>query len=143
MVRLTWQVIDGRRECVGLNISSMATPAENRAVPPFLQMPDEGVPLTPGVVRDLKVGELIRSERERQDKQWGTPVVRPPGLRESTFKRLQEAAVIYRAAYSSGDKPTTAVAEHFGLTVGGASNLVSRARELGLLPPTSRGAPQG
>lgn len=142
MLRMYWQTIDGRPECVGIKLSSMATKAENRAVPPPLQMPETGVPITTGVIRDLKLGERIRAERERLTPQ-GVAVARPPGLRESTFERLKEAAAIYRAAYATDGKPTTAVAEHFGLTVGGASNLVSRARDLGLLPPTSRGAPQG
>lgn len=70
-------------------------------------------------------------------------MVRPAGLRESTFERLKEAARIYQEAFAAGGKPTTAVAEHYGLTVGGASNLVSRARDIGLLPPTTRGGAQG
>ncbi|GAA0719518.1 hypothetical protein Drose_05835 [Dactylosporangium roseum] len=143
MLRMYWQTIDGRRECVGIKLSSMATRAENRAVPPPLQMPATGVPLTPGIVRELRIGDLIRAERERLDETRDAPAVRPAGLRESTWRRLQEVAAIYRAAYSAGGKPTTAVAERFGLTVGGASSLVSRARDVGLLPPTSRGASQG
>ncbi|GAA2347204.1 hypothetical protein GCM10010170_034570 [Dactylosporangium salmoneum] len=143
MLRLYWQQIDGRTECVGMKLSSMASPAENRAVPPHLQMPTVGVPLPLTLVRDLKLGEIIRAERERLDAGQVVAPAKPPSLRQSTWERLQEAATIYRAAYATSGKPTSAVADHFGLTVGGASNLVSRARELGLLPPTSRGASQG
>lgn len=142
MLRLYWQTIDGRPECVGMKLSSMATRAENRQVPPHLQMPATGIPLTTGVVRDVKLGEQINAGRKMVTP--GREVIRPPGLRESTFERLKEAARIYREAFTSGGgKPTTAVAEHFGLTVGGASSLVSRARDIGLLPPTSKGASQG
>jgi hypothetical protein len=141
MLQLYWQTIDGRPECVGMKLSSMAGRSENRKVPPFYRMPERGIPLTTGIIRDVKIGEVMRADRERLTSR--TEVVRPAGLRESTFQRLQEAARIYREAFASTGKPTTAVAEHFGLTVGGASNLVSRARELGLLPPTSRGASQG
>ncbi len=141
MLQLYWQQIDGRPECVGMKLSSMAGRSENRKVPPPLQMPERGIPLTTGIIRDVKIGEIMRGDREHLTRR--TEVVRPAGLRESTFLRLQETARIYREAFAAGGKPTTAVAEHFGLTVGGASSLVSRARDLGLLPPTTRGASQG
>lgn len=146
MLCLYFQDIDGRTECVGLKLTSMATTDENRAVPPPLQMPELGIPLNPGLIRELKLGERIRDARVSIDRPLlgsAPAVTRPPGMRESTYRRLQEAAGVYRAAFAAGGKPTTAVAEHFGLTVGGASNLVSRARELGLLPPTSQGASHG
>lgn len=146
MLQIYFQDIDGRPECVGLKLSSMATADENREVPPPLQMPAMGIPLTPGLIRELKLGEQIRDAQASMG--FGLNGVapaasRPPGMRDSTYRRLQEAADVYRAAFAAGGKPTTAVAGHFGLTVGGASNLVSRARELGLLPPTSQGASHG
>jgi hypothetical protein len=64
-------------------------------------------------------------------------------MRKSAADRLRTAADIYRAALRDGRKPTKAVAEHFGITPGGASNLISRARTAGLLPPTSAGVPMG
>lgn len=142
MLQLYWQTIDGRPECVGMKFSSMATRGENRSLSPNLQMPMTGVPLPTSILRDLKLGERIRAEREHLAPP-RSEVVRPAGLRESTFKRLKEAARIYQEAFAAGGKPTSAVAEHYGLTPGGASNLVSRARDIGLLPPTSKGAPQG
>lgn len=146
MLCMYFQDVDGRPECVGLKLTSMATAEENREVPTPLQMPEMGIPLTPGLIRELKLGERIRDARTSLDFTLGgapPAAVRPPGMRESTYRRLQEAADVYRAAFAAGGKPTTAVAEHFRLTVGGASNLVSRARELGLLPPTSQGASHG
>lgn len=146
LLTLYFQKIDGRQECVGLKFASMATTEENQSMPPDWQMPEIGIPLTPGLIRDLKLGEQLREARAFIDNPLGTPrpeITRPPGMRESTFERLKETARIYREAFAADGKPTTAVAEHFGLTVGGASNLVSRARELGLIPPTSRGASAG
>lgn len=146
MLELRFQDVDGRPECVGLKLTSMATREENDQAPPHLQLPEIGIPLTTGIIRDLKLGERIRDSRTHLDRPlFGepAPVVRPSGMRESTFKRLEEAAEVYKAAFAGQGKPTSAVAEHFGLTVGGASNLVSRARELGLLPPTSQGASHG
>lgn len=142
MLQLYWQTIDGVPECVGMKLSSMAGRSENRKVPGFLHMPERGIPLTTGIIRDLKLGERIRKGRDEVAPK-RREVVRPAGLRESTFERLKEAARIYQEAFAAGGKPTTAVAEHYGLTVGGASNLVSRARDIGLLPPTTRGGAQG
>lgn len=144
MLTMYWQDIDGRRECVGMKLVSIAT-AEEANGPPGMEMPAVGQVLTPGLVRDLKIGEQIRDVRAHHERLFGggRPAVRPPGLRQSTFERLQLVAKIYREAFAADGKPTTAVAEHFGLTVGGASSLVSRARDIGLIPPTSRGASQG
>lgn len=61
------------------------------------------------------------------------------GLRKSTLDRLQAVADMYRAAVQDHRPPVKAVAEHFGLSKGGASNLITRARAVGLLPPTSQG----
>jgi hypothetical protein len=61
----------------------------------------------------------------------------------SSEYRLKVAADIYQQARRDNKPPTKAVAEHFGITPGGASNLVARARAAGLLPPTSRGVAVG
>ncbi len=147
VLTMYWQEIDGRRECVGMKLVSVKTRGEtDEPEPPGItELPDVGQVLTPGLVRDLKIGERIRADRAAFARIAETfaAVSRPPSLRQSTFERLETVARIYREAYAAGGKPTTAVAEHFGLTVGGASNLVSRARDIGLIPPTSRGASQG
>lgn len=147
VLTMYWQTVDGRQECVGMKLVSVKTRGEtDEPEPPgFTDLPNVGEPLTPGLVRELKIGERIRADRAAFAKLAETfaAASRPPALRQSTWERLQLVARIYREAYAAGGKPTTAVAEHFGLTVGGASNLVSRARDIGLIPPTSRGASQG
>jgi hypothetical protein len=65
------------------------------------------------------------------------------GLRRSTRERLEEVARVYREAFAANQPPAKAVEERLGLTQGRASSLIARAREVGMLPPTSRGAPQG
>lgn len=143
MLTMYWQTIDGRRECVGMKVASFKTRAEAAEEPPGMEMPEVGQVLTPGLVRDLKIGERLREARASFERFERTVATKPPGLRQSTYERLQLVARIYREAYAADGKPTSAVAAHFGLSVGGASNLVSRARDVGLIPPTSRGASAG
>lgn len=122
LVTLTWQEIDGRPECVGLTI----TGAENSI-------------LTAGVMRKLPVADWIAEDRADMTPRAAATV----GLRTSTVERLKTAADIYQQARREGRPPTKAVAEHYGISHGGASHLVSRARNAGLLPPTSRGVSTG
>jgi hypothetical protein len=126
-VTMDWKVVDGRIECVGL----------------FIGAADGDRPITPGLVRGLKVGDLIRQGRaDLTEQATAGAEVRRVGMRRSTRQRLEEVARVYRAAFDAGLPPARAVADQFGITAGGASSLVARAREAGLLPPTSPGAPQ-
>ena len=118
LVTLTWQVIDGRPECAGLNIASI-----------------DGGMLTASVVRKIPIADWIAEDRAAMSPRQ----VAIGGLRKSTADRLSTAAEVYQRARSEGRPPTKAVAEHYGISHGGASNLVSRARAAGLLPPTSQG----
>lgn len=126
---LDWQIVDGRPECVGLHLTSTGQP----------EQPALGVPVTFGLVRDTKFTELIRRDRAAIVDEHAPPPA-PTLMRRSARARLEETARIYREAYAAGLPPTQAVADHFGITRGGASSLVARAREAGLLPPTSPGA---
>jgi hypothetical protein len=120
LVTLTWHIVDGRPECAGLTIEGG----------------NDGV-LTAGVLRKLPVADWIAEDRVRM-----LPRSQPTvGLRKSTVERLRAAADVYQRAIADGRPPTKAVAEHYGITHGGASNLVARARTAGLLPPTSPGVP--
>ncbi|MBF9135180.1 hypothetical protein I0C86_40590 [Plantactinospora sp. S1510] len=64
-------------------------------------------------------------------------------MRASKRARYERVAEIYRAALRGGGQPAQAVAEAEGLSRGGASALISRVREAGLLPPTSAGVALG
>ena len=54
---------------------------------------------------------------------------------------LSEVAAVYRLAWEDGRPPTEAVADHFQITHSAAAKRVSRARQAGFLPPTTRGRP--
>lgn len=127
-VTLAWAVVDGRPECVACHIH----PAHDSGPPTVL---------TASVVRNLKLAEMIAEDRVRMAAD--APDVPGRGLRRSTAERLRQAAEVYRAAARDGRPPTKAVAEHFGIKQGNASNLVARARAAGFLPPTSSGVPLG
>lgn len=51
----------------------------------------------------------------------------------------EETARVYRQAYADGRPPRAAVADHFHISPDAAAKRVARARERGLLPPTSQG----
>lgn len=122
-ITLDWKVIDGRIECVGVHLVS-------------------DTPVTTTVWRDVKIGEHIRRQRAAITQQASAATGRQGGMRRSSRARMEEAARVYREAFARGVPPAKAVADALGLTPGGASSLVSRARAAGLLPPTSPGAPQ-
>jgi hypothetical protein len=123
-VRLDWRVTDGRPECDGVHVTSPS-----------------GAPITSGDLRALDLPKLIRHERAQIVAAHAQPPTR--GLmRRSDAKRLAEVAEVYRAAFTSGQPPTKAVADHFRVKRGTASGWVAQARAAGILPPTSPGAPQ-
>ncbi|MFG2046058.1 hypothetical protein ACGFIW_01340 [Micromonospora sp. NPDC048935] len=121
LATLAWQVIDGRPECTGLTLAA------------------DGRMLTASVVRKIPVADWIAEDRARLAPT--QPAI--GGLRASTVERLKTAAEVYQRAKSEGLPPTKAVAAHYGISHGGASNLISRARSAGLLPPTSPGVSTG
>lgn len=130
--RLRWRIVYGRPECTGLDIIG---PLDR---PDAEITADDAVTLL--VLKGMRLAEWIASDRARMTPEPGVII---SGMRRSTRERLQVVADVYKEALSKGERPTTAVAEHFGLTQGGASSLVARARQVGLLPPTSAGVPHG
>lgn len=61
------------------------------------------------------------------------------GGRDLGDAHYAEVARIYRDAAASGQPPRMAVASRFTITPSAAAKQISRARERGFLPPTSRG----
>ena len=59
----------------------------------------------------------------------------------ATDGRYAEVAEVYRQAWQDGRPPTRAVAEHFVISPSAAAKRVSRARQAGYLPLTTRGKP--
>lgn len=137
LIVLRWDEIDGRPECVGLDMSRI-----HQDQPLVVESDHEAsyfTYLTGSALRRLPLADLIARDRA----ELAPPVEAVGGMRKSAADRLRLAAEVYRDAAAEGGKPTKAVAERFGISSGGASNLVARARAAGLLPPTSRGKATG
>ncbi|WP_213004756.1 hypothetical protein [Paractinoplanes toevensis] len=128
---LIWTRVNGRPQVAGLHLDPIS----------------DGAPaVTTSLLRDLKLAEIMIEDREALDH---IPQVKLPadvvveGMRPATVKRLRRAAEIYLAAWRAGERPTKEVGRRMNLTPAAAANLVRRAREAGLLPPTSAGVSQG
>jgi hypothetical protein len=151
-------IVNGRRECVGLDVRSFKEAGEGEG--------KRKVPLRPGasyqvvtasVIRSLPVATLVRSNRQgladiaahvaadpatsAENREMLTE--RAAELRSST-RRLYDAehfaqvAAIYSKAWEAGDAPTRAVAEQMKATRSAAAKWVARARQLGMLGKTDQ-----
>jgi hypothetical protein len=128
---MSWAMVDGRPECVGVTVISYATGSGKTES--LLRV------LNSSLLRQVPLADFIAEDRAEMS----PPVEATAGMRKSAADRLREAAEVYHAAVRDKNPPTKAVAAHFGISSGGASNLVARARAAGLLPPTSPGKAAG
>lgn len=128
---LLWSRANGRPQVAGLHLDPIA---------------DDAPAVTTSLMRDLKLAEIMIEDREQLAH---IPQLKAPaevvieGMRPATVKRLQRAAEIYLAAWRAGEPPTKEVGRRMNLSPAASANLVRRAREIGLLPPTSAGVSQG
>ncbi len=128
---LMWTRVNGRPQVAGLHLDPIG---------------DDAPQVTTSLMRDLKLAEIMIEDREQLKH---IPQVKPDpelvieGMRPATVRRLQRAAEIYQTAWRAGERPTKEVGRRMNLTPAAAANLVRRAREVGLLPPTSAGSSQG
>lgn len=128
LLTLTWQMIDGLPECVDVRVRGLNSPR----------------PITDAAIRKINVSQRIARDRARMMVGQLPAVTRPARMRESTFERLKLAARTYQEALAAGSRtPNRAVQELLGVSQGYAGNLVFKAREIGLLPPTSSGVAIG
>lgn len=137
-LRLHWQLIAGRAECVGLTIRSSAPSDERES----RSLPKIGIPVTSDVLRGLTM-RVIEEDRRDMGHVTGSPAYKARRTPPGTSERLVEAANVYKRAWLAGDHPTKAVAEHFVISASAAAKVVARAREADLLPATSRGRALG
>jgi hypothetical protein len=165
-LRLYWGEIDGRVECVGVEMKSAPTAEdEGRSTAPGWQ-PDPR-PLRSTDLRRLPLATIVEETRQSQagflnwwaelDEQRreqlrrktqaladGAPRSgkggRPP---EYGPEHYAEVADAYSAAHQSRRDPRQAVAEHLHLSPSAAAKHVAKARKLGLLGPTMKGRAGG
>jgi hypothetical protein len=134
-----------RHECVGVDVRSVERTAPTNHLRP----------IAASALRALRIGELIDDHRPIEFvvvEAAGEPPVglvveergrggRPPLY---TAQHWDEVAETYRKAFAEGRlTPTRAVARRFNVPPSTAAKWVSRCRNFGLLPPTTRGRPRG
>lgn len=160
--------VDGRFECVGLDVRSFR--AE-----PTVEVDEEGrpmaklnyrtslgglppAPVTTALIRELPVASLIRvARRDLRDvaisaaRQPGQPAAKRRALREVAEefverprRRYDDAhfarvAEVYVTAWKAGKPPTLAVSEEMKASRSAAAKWVAKARKMGLLGETERG----
>lgn len=158
LVRVSFEEIDGRAECVGVEMWGREIPGEKKTG----KMPKTATPVTASALRSLQVASVVErgrkawlstskaiveyghdwSEHNRKaaarnvelfESRRGAPAV----YDESHFAKV---ASVYQQAWARHEQPTKAVQEHFNVSKSTAAKWVARARnEFGLLPPTGRG----
>jgi hypothetical protein len=152
-VKLHWQEIKGRFECVGVTINSSAMMYGEDFDRASTGLPDVGIPIKSTVMRSINLAELIAEERmhlgnlgrflaSETASGFAQKMEAPEStMRPATAKRLRLVAEAYRKAWQQGKPPVKAVAKRLAVSDAAASKLVFRARSAGLLPQTSAGVP--
>lgn len=135
-----------RIECVGLELCTAAY--SGLIVAEGLPTIEQGtrVPLDAELWRKVPVREEIERERsslarhmdpdDPRSEPWRRRRPRGGFLRRGDF---QKVADVYTDALRRGEPPRLAVAVKFQLSPSAAAKRIARAREHGLLPPTTRG----
>lgn len=158
--RLYWEEIDGRTECVGLDFRSVRT-VDDEGSGSLLadpsRVPMKPTKLTTTTLRDFPLGATVDGSRA-----WvGAVLTWWAGRDEARRDELEAKARRFAARRSKGgrkpmygpdhwaavadvylgtaSKPTSAVAEAFGVSHSAAGKWVARCREMGLVPPTTAG----
>jgi len=158
LIRVMWANVEGRLECAGLEIRSYRD--SGQAWPPELPTRDQRPTiLTTTTIRKLPFATIIadlRREKARVHRDFIDFLAVQPGYEseadQAKLRRLRpvgsrrasasaEVAEVYRQAWEDGRPPTRAVAEHFVISQSAAAKRVSRARQVGYLPTTTRGKP--
>lgn len=157
-----WRLQHGKAVPVGLEMRTWATESELRAYDfakqdgPPAEDADVAFPvLDSKLLKTLPIGQIQTQARETLLTMVDVGFIDPEGIEplRSVVDRLrspergrglgddhyQAVAEVYRLAVAEGVPPTKAVAEHFTVSKSAAAKKVSRARERGLLPPTTRG----
>ena len=171
MVDTYWSNVDGRQECIGLTLRSFGIIDEKRKLARPVREAEGVHPLRAEVLRGALTMGVIDQRRSKvvefldyaanadHMKRYQTAEVATlraefaagprrritgaDGAPMPTADALAEVARVYREAWQVGANPTAAVADVFTLSRSAAAKRVARAREAGLLPPTTRGQARG
>jgi len=152
MIVLTWAPMDGRMECVGVEIRSYVEDGMDMDLEGAQLRGAEVTPMSAETWRQVPIASVIAADRTRtvewleSTKAGGGPgfeVKDWAGTGRKPRHSASRVAEIYTEAWQRGEHPTKAVAEALGISSSAAAKQVSRARALGALPPTMKGRAKG
>lgn len=146
--------IDGRLECVGLDVRSFKE-HQGELIP----LGDHLERLSASLLREIPVASKVTAARSilgfaarRKAKQSRTPArtrralerFDPSAVRRPAYSddHWQEVAEVYRAAWQVAGRPTKAVRDHFHVSQSTAAKWVTTCRARELLPRTDQGRPK-
>ncbi len=148
-ITLWWAPVEGRMECVGIDIRSFRQPRKQHLVGSASQLPGtDPQAVSTSLLRSLPLGRILEAKRtdhaglasemfrEEPSRRWHAPKRRRAKYGPEHFA---EVARVYREAFTRNRTPTRAVARHFEVSPTAAAKWVVRCRDLGLLPKTTRG----
>lgn len=156
---LHFGLLRGRYECIGLEIRPIGTEGLDVLRP----RPASAAPISSALLRTVPLGTVLDRERKTM-LEFAREVIRSGDDKDRQLAveehvrwaegrggrpvdlvkdRLREVARVYQAAYEQRQPPTLTVAEQFHLSRSAAAKQVSRAREAGFLPKTTKGKPAG
>lgn len=165
-VTVHFDEIDGRPECVGLEMWGKSTTTGGsvaRFAPGGGSVESPVTPLTAEALRSVPLGRLVAEARRRQagladrlsrlggaagasgersKEVWAPRATRRRPIYDAAHWR--EVARIYNEAWQAGDDPTSAVARHYYVSKSAAAKWVAKARnQMGLIPKTEKGRSRG
>lgn len=162
VLRFHFASVNGRAECVGLDVRSFDFKEEESIAP---RPPDAYKPVSIALLRSLRATQLAEARAVQRDLLAYTADLskagakarraaaqqiplfspgelggRPPKYGPEHFEKV---ANVYADALGRGRTPTRAVARHFDVSQTTAAKWVAKARELDLLGPTTKGKAGG
>jgi hypothetical protein len=140
---LFFEWVQGRMECVGLDIRPFSKPGRS-----------DPEPLTTSRLRAIRLGGLIEKYRPKVPDQTlsGVTFQKAPTFPKGALSRRRgrrpkygpehyvEVARVYREGYKRNKTPTRYVARHFRTTPSAAAKWVAKCRAYGFLPKTKQGS---
>lgn len=153
--RGAWKVVfhiasvDGRKECVGIDVRSFDSDEEVEDPRPLLETRVENV--SGPVLRRIPVADLLDQVREDLRSSLKSAGIEPDEIRilpseeaggrvgrprTYSVKHYEAVAHVYLVSWKAGFPPTKAIQQHFDVSFSKAARWVREARKLGLIGPS-------
>lgn len=145
LVGLKWALIDNKVQCVHFEMFSTdndlpVTGTVLRTVPIAAVIETalrQKTAMLEAIAASARLPDEIKERARKRLKQLHKP--RKGGRRALSPQHWEEVASTYTTAHRARENPTKAVAEELNISYSAAAKKVAKCRQLGLLPPTTRG----